>query len=319
VSREQPIEHQHRVLSNNEECSCIFSVCCLVTRWKDYAAIRSAFELQGFDTSNSEFLVCDNSSGNNFDAYEAIRKFMKEARGRYTLIVHQDAYPLEHSSKLIRQLVELEKVDPLWGVVGNAGVNRRMWLRLVGALQMPGGAEISLDTPFAKVDAVDENVLIVRNGSGVTVSSDLRGFHLYGLDICSVAARLGMSSYVIDYRWYHGSYGTIGNDFFITRSALQRKLKAYFSITDSPTTCSYLSWSRNPCRGALADARSFCQVALGKRHKEARRCTLKEGLRNPLFLPALLGLILFYGPRAIFRRIRRAFKARQVSKHNSHA
>jgi len=313
VSREQPTEHKHRVLSTKEEYTYIFSVCCLVTRWEDYEAMRSAFELQGFDTANSEFLVCDNSSGNNFDAYEAIRKFLKEARGRYVVIVHQDAYPLEQSSKLMRQLVKLEKIDPKWGVVGNAGVNRRIWLRLVGALQMPEGAEISMDLPSAKVDAVDENVLIIRNGSGVTVSSDLRGFHFYGFDICSVAARLGMSSYVIDYRWYHGSYGTIEGDFFSAKGALQAKLKEYFSITDSPTTCSYLNWSRSPFRKALVDARSFCQVALSKRHKEARRYTLKEGLKNPFFVPALLGLILFYGPRAIFRRIQRALKARNLS------
>lgn len=307
----RPLDQSFRSLHAEPAWAHEFSVCCLVTRWKDYEVVRAAFERQGFDASNSEFLVCDNSSGNSFDAYQATRRFLREAQGRYVVIAHQDACPLEHSSKLIGRLMELEKTDPEWGVVGNAGVNRRTWLRLAGALQMPEGAEISLDLPFAKVDVVDENVLIVRNGSGVTVSSDLRGFHLYGFDICSVAARLGMSSYVVDYRWYHGSYGTIAGDFFTAKTALQSKLSKYFRTTDSPTTCSYLSWSQNPCRRAVADARSFCQVALSKRHSEARRYTLKEGLKNPLFLPALFGLIAFYGPRAMCRRVRRALKARK--------
>lgn len=311
MSRAESTRQQHRVLSTREEYPCVFSVCCLVTRWKDYEVAREAFELQGFDASNSEFLVCDNSSTNHFDAYQAIRLFLREARGRYVVIAHQDAYPLGHSSELIRRLTELEKIDPKWGVVGNAGANRRAWLRLAGALQMPEGAEISLNVPSTKVDAVDENVLIVRNGSGVTVSSDLQGFHLYGFDMCSVAARLGMSSYVIDYRWYHGSYGTIGSDFFTAKTALQAKLREHCSVTGSPTTCSYLSWSRNPVRKAVADARSFCQVALSKRHSEARRYTLKEGLKNPFFLPALVGLIAFYGPRAVCRRVRRVLHTRK--------
>ena len=308
----RPLDQSFRSLRAEPAWAHQFSVCCLITRWNDYEVARAAFAQQGFDASNSEFLVCDNASENSFDAYQAAKLFLREARGRYVVIAHQDAYPLEHSSKLIRCLMELEQIDPTWGVVGNAGVNRRAWLRLAGALQMPEGAKISLDSPFAKVDAVDENVLVVRNGSGVTVSSDLQGFHLYGFDICSVAARLGMSSYVIDYQWYHGSYGTIGRDFFTAKTALQAKLKEYFSITDSPTTCSYLSWSRSPFRKALADARSFCQVALSKRHKEARHYTLKEGLKNPFFVPAILGLSLFYGPRAIFRRIQRALKARNL-------
>ena len=57
MSRDISIRHQHRVLSTKEEYPCVFSVCCLVTRWKDYEVAREAFKLQGFDASNSEFLV----------------------------------------------------------------------------------------------------------------------------------------------------------------------------------------------------------------------------------------------------------------------
>jgi hypothetical protein len=174
--------------------------------------------------------------------------FLQIAHGRYVVVAHQDAYPLQPCQILSDRLNLLEQQDPMWGVAGNAGVTRESWPRQIGSLQMPS-ASLSMSEPFKRVLVLDENVLIIRNGSGVTVSADLEGYHFYGLDACLVAARLGFNSYVLDYLWRHDS----------------RHL-----------------WER-----ALSSSRSFLQVFPQKRLEEARRLLWKEGLRNPLFVPAL--------------------------------
>lgn len=278
-----------------------FSVCCLVTRWEDYKLARAAFERQGFDASNTEFLVCDNSSINNFDAYQAIRIFLREARGRYVVIAHQDAYPLEPCEKLILRLAQLEKHDPMWGVVGNAGVSFESWPEQVGALRMPA-TTLVLDEQFRRVSAIDENCILIRNSSGITVSADLDGYHLYGIDVCLVADRLGFHSYVIDYLWQHDSEGTIGGDFFAGKERLAAKLLQHYSAHELPTTCTYLCWNTPLWRRALATSRSLYQVAWHPKHGEARRILLKEGIKNPLFLAALVVIFTSAIPR-LFKKL----------------
>jgi hypothetical protein len=299
------MKHQHRVLSTKEEYPCVFSVCCLVTRWKDYEVAREAFELQGFNAGISEFLVCDNLATNQFDAYQAIRAFLREARGRYVVIAHQDAYPLEDCSKLLERLQSLEKADPMWGVVGNAGVNERKWPAVAGSLRMPESTGISMKIPHQRVSVLDENVLIVRNGCGITVSADLEGYHLYGMDICSVADRLGYTSYALDYLWFHGSHGTISEDFFASKVKLESKLRKYFARTSVPTTCTHVSWSPSKWQSALSIGKSLLQVAFSPRHRVARRHLWKEGIRNVLFSPALVFLAAVHGPRLIASKIYR--------------
>ena len=302
------MRHQHRVLSAKEGYPCVFSVCCLVTRWKDYEVAREAFELQGFDVSNSEFLVCDNSSTNHFDAYQAIRLFLREARGRYVVVAHQDAYPLEHCNKLLEKLRLLEEKDPLWGVAGNTGVHYRGWPSATGSLRMPQSGEISMRTDFEEVSVLDENALIVRNGCGITLSADLDGYHLYGLDLCSVAARIGFTSYVVDYLWYHGSHGTIAGDFFTAKHKVETKFRKYFSRTSLPTTCTYVSWSSSEWKKALSVARSFFQVMMNPRHAEARQHLWYEGTKNSYFFIALALLAVVHGPRMLANKVYRVAK-----------
>jgi hypothetical protein len=308
VSRDVSIRHQHRVLSTKEECPCVFSVCCLVTRWKDYEVAREAFELQGFGASNSEFLVCDNSSENNFDAYQAIRLFLREARGRYVVMAHQDAYPLEHCNMLLEKLTLLEQKDPMWGVVGNAGVHYRDWPVAAGSLRMPDSGGIAMKTDFKEVSVLDENVLIVKNGCGITVSADLSGYHLYGLDVCSVAARIGFTSYAVNYLWHHGSHGTIGSDFFASKKMVEAKLRKHFSFTSLPTTCTYVSWGPSKWKEALSVGRSFFQVMLNPRHADAQKYLWEEGRRNKYFFLALVWLAAVHGPRMLANKVYRTAK-----------
>jgi hypothetical protein len=303
-----------RALSAESSWEHHFSVCCLVTRWSDYETARTAYHRQGFNTDNSEFLVCDNSTTNRFDAYQAIRAFLREARGRYVVIAHQDAYPMEECSKLLERLKSLEKADPMWGIAGNAGVNDRKWPSVAGSLRMPESMGISMKMPHQQVSVLDENALIIRNGCGITVSADLEGYHLYGLDICSVAARLGYTSYALDYLWFHGSHGTIAEDFFASKVKLESKLRKYFSRTGAATTCTHVSWSPSKWQSALSMAKSLMQVAFSPRHKDARRHLWLEGKSNILFVPALLFLAAAHGPRLIASKIYRTAQKFGVTK-----
>jgi hypothetical protein len=293
-----------KLLPKEARWSFPFSICCLVSNWSSYKDARGKFAASGFSEENSEFLVCDNSEGNRFDAFEACRIFLREARGRYVLIAHQDAYPLESVDKLRQLLSELDKADPAWGIAGNAGVTAKKWPLQMGSLKMPAAA-LSLDEPFKQVSVVDENAIIVRNGCGITVSSDLTGYHFYGLDICSVASRLGLHSYVLDYLWYHASEGTIGCEFFASKRLLQSKLAAHYSVTELPTTCTHVSWSPSLWKRAVSVSKSFLQIAKRPQHGEARRELIGEGMRNPLFLPALAFSIVAAIPKVLGKISRR--------------
>ncbi len=236
-----------------------FSICCLVTRWDEYAAVRKAFAECGFSEADCEFLVCDNSRGNEFSAYEAVREFLGRADGRYVLIVHQDAFPREPCGKLTTRIRELEEHDPMWGIIGNCGTLAESWQGWAASLETFVGT-FPLGKPFERVVCVDENVLIVKNGTGITVSSDLDGFHFYGPDLCLVAERLGYTAYVVDYLWSHRSLGTLDETFVEGRRNLEEKLQRNYGRRSFRTTCSTISIDGSRWARLLALCRSTYQL-----------------------------------------------------------
>ena len=243
-----------RLLQSVEERTWpkIFSVCCLVNDWEGYAVHRQALRAQGFDDQFCEFLVCDNAGSNKFSAFQAVRRFLQEATGKYVIIAHADTAPLEPITKLISALENLTTIHPNWGVVGNAGVGGSVFDPVAGknkfahafSVKMPDIGPL-IGHAIVKVECVDENVMIVRNGSGLTVSNDLKGFHFYALDLCLIAQRLGYEIFVVDYLWRHDSHGTIDSVFFNARDVVQKKLKDHYSRLHSPTCCSTLYWGRS--------------------------------------------------------------------------
>jgi hypothetical protein len=234
----------YRAVAKSPSWEHVFSVCCIVSDGEVYGKMRRLFAEQGFDSSLCEFLVCDNCEGNEFGAFEAVRSFMREAKGRYVVIAHQDVYPLDRAEKLIAKIEALQICHPTWGVIGNAGTGGESGAGGARSLATPGET-CGISPPVVRVDSLDENLLIVRNGTGITVSSDLEGFHFYGFDICSVASRLGYSSHVLDFPWWHESMGTIDKAFFETRERLQQKLRLVHSSYSGRTTCASLYWGES--------------------------------------------------------------------------
>ena len=256
-----------------------------MTDTADYAALRSALSSQGFTEDNCEFLVCDNSEKNLFSAYAGVRLFLREAKGKYVLILHQDAIPLESAEKLLNCIEYLELRDPLWGVIGNAG-KLKSSRSVMSILSAPDTERPR--SPFVKVETIDENMMIIRNGTGITLSADMGGYHFYAFDLCSVAARLGYNSYVVDHLWRHDSHGAIDEDFFAAKRRMERKMSRYHGERLAPTTCTILCWACSPLRNAKARALSIRAIG-HKTHRAIRQQLWQEGLlRNPLFLVFVL-------------------------------
>lgn len=220
-----------------------FSFGTLLTNESEYAAMRQSFEQCGFG-SDCEFLVADNSKGNQLDAYEAIRRFLQEADGEYVILVHQDVRCVDNRSVLEARLAELEQRDAQWAVAGNAGGIG--YKQFVHYLDNNGKIKMDQRVPIT-VSSLDENLLIVKNGKGITVSADIGDFHFYGTDICQVAQFLGYRCYVIGFMVQHLSSGNLEKMYahqpaFI--EAYGRKLQHRFV----QTTCTKFYLSHSPAR-----------------------------------------------------------------------
>lgn len=180
-----------------------FSICTLVSDLQEYDQMKASFEACGF-TDGCEYLFYDNSHVNQVDAYQAITGFLKQAKGRYLIVVHQDVRCLDTKQQLLTCLGDLTKLDSRWAICGNAGCND--YHEQVRYLEN-GGTVLQDDGLPKQVKSLDENLLIINRNTNLTVSGDLTGYHLYGTDLCIIADFLGYSSYVIPFMVNHLSLG----------------------------------------------------------------------------------------------------------------
>jgi hypothetical protein len=182
-----------------------FSICTIVSNPDEYSKMLDSFKNQGFD-NDCEYIVADNSSFNQYDAYTAINWFLQVSTGRYILIIHQDVRCIDAKKRLEEIVEQLEAKDPLWAVAGNAGCNG--YKNCFFYLKDPGNKKLDTGLP-KKVTSLDENFLLVNKKQNVTVSSSLSGFHLYGTDICINAIANGHTCYVIPFLVEHLSLGNL--------------------------------------------------------------------------------------------------------------
>jgi hypothetical protein len=225
----------------------IYSICTFVTRFRQYKDLVKSFVDHGFSYNDCEYIYIDNSTKNQYDAYRGINKFLTTANGRYIIICHQDILLIDDGrEKLDAVLRELDRVDPSWGVCGNAGgvYPGRLALRLTD----PHGDNQFTEPLPQRVSGLDENFLVVRRDANLAVSADLSGFHLYGTDICIVAQVLGYAAYVIDFHLRHLSSGGGKHqpDYAELRSALIAKYRRVMRprTATTTTTAIYLGGSR---------------------------------------------------------------------------
>ena len=196
-----------RIKKNDYSHPLKFSICTIVNDMDEYAVMQNSFKQNGF-IDNCEYIIADNTNGNEFDAYESISHFLKKAQGEFLVIVHQDVRLIDDYTKLVWCLNDLENKDKKWAVCGNAGA--KGYHQSVLHIAHKSHKEVSFNLPI-KVNSLDENFLILKAASNITVSSDLKGFHLYGTDLCIIAHFLGYNCYVIEFMLLHLSEGNIGS------------------------------------------------------------------------------------------------------------
>jgi hypothetical protein len=249
-----------------------FSFCTIVNDMEEYKVMKESFESRGF-ISGCEYLVADNCSGNRFDAYTAIRHFITQAKGKYLVIVHQDVRCIDDRQQLTRCLDQLTLLDNKWAVCGNAGCNG--YHTDLMHINIAGKIVASKNLP-GKVTSLDENLLIINSSNAVTVSADLSGFHLYGTDICIVAATLGYTCYVIPFMVKHLSYGNMKDlQLHIRRftDAYGKKLSSRFIAT----TCTKFYISNSVFKTRLLNyGPIFSMVKFVQRIKQLRKLS-REG------------------------------------------
>ncbi len=180
-----------------------YSVCTLLTDWEEYNQMLASFAEAGFNQHNCEFLYLDNSNNNAYDAFQGINLFLRQARGDFIILCHQDIRLTDDRiTQLDHVINEITAHDPHWGLLGNAGGVTIGQVK-VRITDPPHGRNITKGPLPARVMSLDENFLLVRRSACLSVSRDLEGFHLYGTDLCVIADILGYSAYVVDFHITH--------------------------------------------------------------------------------------------------------------------
>ena len=229
-----------------------FTICTLVTNHDEYAQMIESFQKAGFSEGNSDFLYIDNSQTNLEDGYSGLNKFLNEATGNYIIICHQDILlSFDTIETLYARIDEMNQRDPNWGILGNAGFAglSEKYYRISDPWRM----DTTIGKLPAKVKSLDENFLVIKNEANLSLSRDLKGFHMYGADVCTMASLLGWNAYVINFHLYHKSAGNCNESFSQSRNAFMTKYTRALSSLYLRTTCTtmiitnsaWLNWVLN--------------------------------------------------------------------------
>ncbi len=243
---------QYAVSISPKEHEFEFSICTLVTRKQEYTEMLNSFSKAGFGTDTCEYLYLDNSIDNKYDGFTGLNLFLDQAKGKYIIICHQDILIEKDDINQLRNLIsELNELDANWALCGNAGASGPN--HIVYHISYPDGVSMSKGNFPEKVLSLDENFLLIKKDAHLSFSGDLKGFHLYGTDICLNADLNGLSAYVIKFDLVHKSRGNLSADFFFIREALIRKYDRFFKSKWIQTTFTSFYLSGSPIKNLFGN------------------------------------------------------------------
>ncbi|WP_026897268.1 hypothetical protein [Daejeonella oryzae] len=232
-------------INRQEEFQYKFSVCTLVSNFPEYQEMLDSYIRKGFDSESCEYLCIDNSQNNVYDAFAGLNRFLREAKGKYIILCHQDILLHDHDRRYLESRIEeLNILDQNWAILANAGGINLKYLAM--HLTQKSGNRLLENILPLKAQTVDENFMVIRNDANLALSSDLKGFHMYGTDICLMADALGFNAYIIDFNLTHKSDGNADQSFDKLRIALMRKYRKAFRGRFMSTTITrmYISGNR---------------------------------------------------------------------------
>ncbi|MDB5013823.1 MAG: hypothetical protein JWQ25_2025 [Daejeonella sp.] len=231
-----------KTLSSNEKFLFRYSICTLVSKPQEYEEMLNSFIQAGFATEFCEYLCIDNSKTNTYDAFGGLNRFLREAKGEYIILCHQDILLHDHNiNDLDKRVEEMDVIDANWGILSNAGGINLKYVAM-HVTQNSGHRLVEHLLPL-KTKTVDENFILVKNTSNLALSHNLQGFHLYGTDICLIAETLGFTSYIIDFNLTHKSNGNADASFYKIRRELMKKYQQAWRgrFTSTTITRFYIS------------------------------------------------------------------------------
>jgi hypothetical protein len=127
----------------------------------------------------------------------AYNSALAKAANDLVVFIHQDVFlPATWIHRLKENLEYLNRADPSWGVLGCWGAREDG--SLIGHLYSSGLGVLGnkLARP-ARVQTLDEVVLICRRSSGLHFDERLPHFHMYGADICMRASVRSLNCYAM--------------------------------------------------------------------------------------------------------------------------
>lgn len=287
-----------------------YSICTLVSDPREYSEMVESFVGAGFDPSDCEYLYCDNSAGNTFDAFGAYDVFLRTARGKYVILCHQDVLlKFDTVRDLDRIIRKMDRRDPDWALLGNAG-GVGLGRSAVCVTHADGRHHNSEVFPVA-VQSLDENFIVVKRSAHMALSRDLRGFHFYGTDLCQIARTRGLGAWVVDFHLLHKSTGKIDASFWEAREAVCDKYRRVFSQDYIQTTCTVIPTGRSRWRQQRA---LFLQIRLLEKSRPSPGGPSEElaRLRDHLGFRAYWGHRILYQAAVPFCNLGRSFQKRRA-------
>ncbi len=199
-----------------------FSILTLVSKPLEYVAMVQSCVTAGFNTEDCEFLYIDNSERNVTDAYAGLNRLITEAKGKYLILCHQDILlKYDNRAKLEQRIAELDILDNNWAILSNAGAADLK--RVVYKLTVADEEFQKKGVLPCKVRSVDEHFMVMKKEANLGLSTNLKGFHLYGTDLCLQAAFRGYTAWIVDFHLYHASKGKVDATFYNVRTQLINK------------------------------------------------------------------------------------------------
>lgn len=223
-----------KLITQNFEKKETIQFVTLMTRFDEYQEMVNSAKQAGFE--DAEFLYFNNKESNEFDGFSGINYAIKHCTSKYLIFCHQDIL-FNHDTKdtLLARIKDLEQIDPDWAIIGNAGVTEKG--KVILKITDPHGPNQTKGPFPSQVMSVDENFIVINTKHNLSCSTQMKGFHLYGIDLCQNAAYLGLKSYVLDFHLTHNSKGNIDKSFFSSQQKYINLEKQRKQIQVYYTTC----------------------------------------------------------------------------------
>jgi GT2 family glycosyltransferase len=208
----------------------MFSIICVYNNKKilDEWLLRSLSN----QTEEFELILLDNTQKKYTSAAEALNSGGRLANNDYLLFVHQDIDFLVEN--WLQKAEEFLTLIPDVGIAGVAGTTKDGIISNIEHEDPPIPAGDIQNTLIQPVQTLDECVLFIPKSIFDRFQFDEEvcdDWHLYGVDYCLTAKKMGYEVYVLPMNLYHYSSGqSFSNSFFKVLNKLQEKWREDFRI-----------------------------------------------------------------------------------------